>query len=119
MTASGDGHWKLDLMDGSAWFSDWFAERLHWQDQAKRSTFDDLRPFMAPASWDLLLGQLRAHLEQKTILDIEFAVQIGEGQIQWWRMRGAAQTNEAGRPVQFAGTVSDISAERNRLPKPH
>jgi PAS domain-containing protein len=119
MTANGDGQWKLDLLDGSAWFSDWFAQRLSWGNQAKRSTFDDLRPFMAPAVWDLLLGQLRAHLERKTVLDIEFEVQIREGQTQWWRLRGAAELNDAGRPVRFAGTVSDVSAERNRVPDTH
>jgi PAS domain-containing protein len=119
MTANGDGHWKLDLLDGSAWFSDWFAQRLRWRDHAKRSTFDDLRPFISPAVWELLLGQLRAHLEQKTVLDIEFEVQISEAQTQLWRLRGAAEVNDAGRPVRIAGTVSDISAERDLKPKNH
>jgi hypothetical protein len=112
MKASGDGFWELNLADGSAWFSDWFYSRLQWSEPVKRPAFSDLRPIMSSATWDDLLHKLRSHLEQRTPLDAEFQVQLGESQTQWWHLRGSAQRNNAGHPTHFAGWVRDVTASR-------
>src|ERR1700731_2081815 len=112
MQASGDGFWELDLADGSAWFSDWFCARLQWTETAKRPAFADLRPSMAPETWDALLRQLRSHLEERTALDTQFPVQLAAGQTEWWHLRGTAQRDAVGRPTHFAGCVRDVTAAR-------
>ena len=99
-------------MNGAAWFSDWFRQRLSWPEVIKRQTLHDLRLAMQSDTWDLLLRTLRAHLEQGTPLDLEFQVQLGEGLTQRWRMRGSAQFNEFRHPTHFAGTMCDVSAGR-------
>ncbi len=111
MKASGDGFWELALSDGSAWFSEWFHERLRWAEAAKRS-FNDLRPIFAPETWEMLLNHLRAHLEQKIPFDATFQVQLADGQTEWWHMRGLAQLNEVGHPVHVAGSVRDVTETR-------
>jgi PAS domain-containing protein len=116
MKASGDGFWEFNLADGSAWFSDWFCERLQWTDVVKRPAFSDLRPMVSPETWDELLRKLRLHLEQRTPLDAEFQVHLSAGQIEWWHMRGAAQRNDAGHPTHFAGCVRDVTASRDSKP---
>jgi PAS domain-containing protein len=117
MQASGDGFWELDLADGSAWFSDWFCPRLQWSDPVRRSAFSDLRPLMSTETWEALLRKLRAHLEERTPLDTEFAVQLSQGQTEWWHMRGSAQRNGAGMPTHFAGWVRDVTANRAAPPE--
>jgi hypothetical protein len=112
MTASGDGFWELDLVDGSAWFSDWFSTRLHWPDAAKRPSFSDLRPVLSPETWDVLLRKLRSHLEERTPLDVQFQVQPALGEAQWWHMRGSAPRTALSHPTHFAGSVSDITVAR-------
>jgi PAS domain-containing protein len=112
MQASGDGFWELDLADGSAWFSDWFAPRLKDSDPSRRPAFNDLRPIMSMENWDSLLRKLRAHLEERTPLDTEFQVQPSSDRTEWWHLRGCAQRNDAGHPTHFAGSVRDISAHR-------
>jgi PAS domain-containing protein len=112
MRASGDGFWELDLADGSVWFSDWFCPRLTWREPAKHRAFSDLRPLMAPETWDALLRGLRSHLEERTPLDTEFQVQLAQGQTEWWHMRGSAQRNDTGHPTHFAGCVSNVTASR-------
>jgi PAS domain-containing protein len=113
MQASGDGFWELDLADGSAWFSDWFGERLQGGDLVRRPAFSDLRPLMNSETWDGLLRKLRSHLEERTPLDTEFSVQLPQGHIEWWHMRGCAQRNGAGHPTHFAGCVRDITENRS------
>jgi PAS domain-containing protein len=110
MKASGDGFWELALSDGSAWFSEWFHERLRWAEAAKRS-FNDLRPIFAPETWEMLLNHLRAHLEQKIPFDATFPVRLADGQTEWWHMRGSAQLNDVGHPVHVAGSVRAVTSE--------
>ena len=110
MKASGDGFWELALTDGSAWFSEWFHERLRWIEGVKRSTFNDLRPFFSPDSWDLLLHQLRAHLEQKIPFDAKFSVQLADGRTECWHMHGSVQLNDIGHPTHVAGSVRVVTA---------
>ena len=112
MRASGYGFWELDLADGSAWFSEWFCPRLEGKEPAKRAAFSDLRPLMAPESWNALLRKLRSHLEERTPLDTEFQVRLAHGQTEWWHMRGSAQRNDAGHPTHFAGCMRDVTATR-------
>jgi hypothetical protein len=108
------GHWGLDLWDGSAWFSDWFYQRLQWPTAIKRIKLDDLRPNLVAGAWELLLRQIRSHLEMQTPLDAEIQVQVKEGRIERWRMQGSAERNPGGQPVRLAGSVSEVSAERRR-----
>jgi PAS domain-containing protein len=112
MQASGDGFWELNLVDGSAWFSDWFSARLQWSEASRRSAFGDLRPIMSSETWDDLLRKLRSHLEQQLPLDTEFEVQLATGQVEWWHMRGSAQRSATGHPTHFAGCVRDVTATR-------
>jgi hypothetical protein len=111
MKACGDGFWELNLTDGSTWFSEWFYDRLRWPEGVKRTSFDDLRPVVSPGTWDTLLLELRAHLEQQIPLDAEFQVQLSEGRTEWWQIRGAAQLNHIGHPIHVAGSVRDVTAE--------
>ncbi|HEY0799601.1 MAG TPA: hypothetical protein VGD54_02080 [Steroidobacteraceae bacterium] len=113
MQASGDGFWELDLVGGSAWFSDWFSNRLNWPDGAKRLSLSDLRPALSAETWDALLRQLRSHLEERTPLDVEFQVQPSQGEAQRWHMRGSAPRTDLYHPTHFAGSVRDVSAVRS------
>jgi hypothetical protein len=111
MQASGDGFWEIDLSDGSAWFSDWFYERLGWTESARRPAFNDLRPFLVPEAWDCLLKAMRSHLEERTPLDAEFQVQLPDRN-EGWHMRGMAQRNDRGHPTHFSGIVRAVGAAR-------
>jgi PAS domain-containing protein len=113
--APGGGLWELDLWDGSAWFSDWFYQRLHWPAEVRRTRLEDLRPNLVAGAWEVLLLQIRSHLELQTPLDAEIQVRVSDGQTECWRIRGSAERNPGGQPVRLAGTVLDISAERRPL----
>lgn len=110
----GDGLWELDLVNGTAWFSDWFYLRLGWPMEVKRKRLDDLRPNLPVGAWEALLLAIRGHLERQMPLDAELCVQLQGGQIEWWRMLGAVERNSRGKPVHLAGSVRDVTAEPRR-----
>jgi hypothetical protein len=109
------GLWGLDLWSGSAWFGDWFYRRLQWPTKIRRTRLDDLRPNLLAGDWQILLLQIRGHLELQTPLDAEIRVQVNGGPIEWWRVQGSVERNPGGQPVRLAGSVRDISAERRPL----
>jgi len=73
-----------------------------------------LRPNLAAEAWDVLLLQIRAHLEAKTPLALEIRVRLPSGQFERWRVLASAEHNTGGQPVYLAGSMQDVSAERDR-----
>ncbi len=114
LRASGDGFWELNLLDGSAWFSDWFYAKLRWPADVKRLSLQDLQPMIPPDAWDGLLREIRDHLERRTPLNAAFRVQLKDGHIEWWQIRGSAERNDVGHPVYLAGSMRDVSADQCR-----
>ena len=108
LDSCGDGFWECDLLEGTAWFSDWFYRKLAWGAEAKRTALADLQAQMQPAAWNALMGAIRGHLEQGKPLDLEFEVRVGGDSLERWRIRGCAQRNDAGRPVYLAGSMREV-----------
>jgi PAS domain-containing protein len=111
LAACGDGFWECDLLDGSAWFSDWFYQKFGWVRDAKRNTFAALQARMPPMAWLGLMDKIRGHLEQGVILDFEFDVRPAGDALERWRVCGRAHRNEAGQPVYLAGSMRAIDGE--------
>jgi PAS domain-containing protein len=111
LAACGQGFFELDLLDGSAWFSDWFYEKLGWPPEDRRSALAALEPAVEPAAWAAFMAHLRDHLERARPLDLEIEVRRPSASRERWRVQGAALRNTAGRPVAVAGSMRDVAAE--------
>jgi PAS domain-containing protein len=107
LEACGDGFWECDLLAGSAWFNDWFYRKLDWTRDAKRTTLGDLQPALRAGAWDRLMGMFRDHLEKGIPFDLEVDVDLQGTRRERWRMRGAAQRNDAGQPIYLAGSMRE------------
>ncbi len=112
LDASGDGFWELNLLDGSAWFSDWFYAQLHWTEERKPDSWASLRPAMRPEGWVAVLREMRVHLEEHTPFDVEVPIRVPDGGERWWRIRGRAERDSGRQPQYLSGVAHDISKER-------
>jgi|SRR5450432_2420252 len=112
LPADGGGQWQLDLQTGTAWFSDWFHQRLRWPTELKRRRLADLKPILPVGAWEALLLGIRDHLERQVPLDTQLRVELPGGEIRSWRILGSTERNSRGKLVFLAGTMQDISAER-------
>jgi hypothetical protein len=112
--AGPEGLWGLVLWKGSAWFSDWFYQRLQWPTSVKHTRLENLRPNLPQGAWETFLASIRSHLEQGMPLDAELRVQTNSGRIEWWRVTGAVERNVGGQPVYLAGRMQDVTAEPRR-----
>jgi PAS domain-containing protein len=114
LPVGGGGTWELDLLSGTATFSDWFYERLQWPAELKRRRLADLKPNLPAGAWEALLLAIRAHLERQMPLDLPLRVHLPGGEIQRWRILGSAVRNEREKPVLLTGSARDISGQRDR-----
>ena len=112
LSAGGQGILGLDLWNGCAWFSDWFAQRLQWPAGVERKRLDALRVHLPGGAWESLLAAIRNHLERQVPLDLEVCAQLPDGRFEWWRVQGVAEHNAGGQPVYLSVNVCDLSAER-------
>jgi len=112
LEASGDGYWELNLLDGSAWFSEWFYLQLQWSSEMRVATWSALRESLHPTSWEKTLRRMRDHLETRAVFDLEVQIENGAGETRWWRLRGAAERHPWGQPRYLSGSATDVSAER-------
>jgi len=110
--ASGDGFWELNLLDGSAWFSDWFYTQLRWNEERKPDSWASLRPAIRPDGWVSMLREMRGHLEEHVPFDVEVPIRVADGGERWWRIRGRAERDLGRQPRYLCGTAYDISKER-------
>ena len=110
LESCGDGFWEFDLLQGSAWFSDWFYQKLGWGRETKRTALADLQAQMQPTAWNALMAKIRCHLEQGADLDLEFEVRAAGDSLERWRMLGRAHRNDAGQPMYLAGSMREVHA---------
>jgi hypothetical protein len=111
LQACGDGFWELDLKDGSAWYSEWFYQKLGWPTETKRTTLKDLEPILQPAAWAGLMTRIREQLEQSRPLDLDFEAAVPGAPPERWQIRGSAQRNAAGQPESLAGSMRVVGAD--------
>ncbi|HLW25103.1 MAG TPA: hypothetical protein VKT22_12155 [Steroidobacteraceae bacterium] len=110
LAASGDGFWEIDLIDGSAWFSEWFYQKLGWSPETKRAAVNDLKDALDPAEWEGFMRRFRAHLEQAVPFDPRLSVKCADGKREWWQLRGRAERTDGGLPIYVAGSARELSA---------
>jgi len=111
LAGCGDGFWELDLLDGSAWYSDWFYRRLGWPLETKRNTLYDLRDALDDEQWESFMRSLRAHLEQSAPLEVRLTIRGADGQRECWLLKGTAERTHTGLPMHVAGSARQIPAD--------
>jgi len=100
----------LDLWNGSAWFSDWFYQRLQWPAEVRRTRLDELQPNLPDGAWESLLLAIRDHLERQVPLDVNVCARLEDGRTECWRIQGLAERNAAGQPVYLECSTREVSA---------
>ena len=104
---SSDGIWDWDAVTGEVYYSPRFKELLDYTgDDPEFGTFKDR---LHPEDRDRVLQMLRDHLKRRSDYDAEFRLCVKTGAYRWFRARGQAVWNAAGRATRMSGSISDIT----------
>ena len=109
VTGSNDGLWDWDLLTGEVYYSARFNELLGYTDAKLESTVQASVSLLHPDDKELTIAAMRAHLEQGKPYDVEYRARTRSGAYRWFRARGRAVRNAAGKPVRMAGSITDTT----------
>jgi PAS domain S-box-containing protein len=104
-----DGLWDWNVVTNDVWFAPRFKELLGYKDHELAHTFANWESRLHPEDRGRILEAVRLHLEQRRPYEVEARVRVKSGEYRWFRARGEAVRDEAGKAVRMAGSIEDIN----------
>ncbi len=118
VAGTNDGILDWNIVDDSMYVSE-RALRIFGIDPAttslrtKRDWSALILPRMHPEDRERLLAEKLAPSDGRTVIhEGEYRVRHDDGSYRWTRFRGMKVSDESGRPIRWAGSVSDIDAAK-------
>ncbi|SOB99515.1 methyl-accepting chemotaxis sensory transducer with Pas/Pac sensor [Ureibacillus xyleni] len=117
--------WDMEVVQGDPvnpnnafWWSNQFRKVLGYKDETDfpnvlSSWSDSLHPEDQEKSVQALVDYLNDYSGRSTF-DIEYRLKKKDGTFRWFRARGEAARNPNGVPLRVAGTIRDITFEKNK-----
>ncbi len=112
VAGSSDGLWDWDLRTDRVHYSSRFKELLGYGADEFDDDLDAWIDHLHGDDRDLVLAQLREHLEQDTPFRHEYRLRTKAGGYRWFVARGACLRDGAGAAVRMAGSITDITEQR-------
>jgi PAS domain S-box-containing protein len=104
-----DGLYDWNLLTGHVWYASRFRETVGYEAADFPDTFIAFQNVLHSEDRSLVMGKIRAHLENQDRLDIRCRIVHRSGEVRWCRLRGQAERDAAGRPARLSGSLTDIS----------
>ena len=107
-----DGIWDWNMAANSLYLSPRYCELLGYGPDELAQHSETWESHLHPDERDRVIDQLRQHLEEHVPYDSEYRLRIRSGEYRWFRSRGQALWDEAGRPLRMAGSLTDINKRK-------
>ena len=115
MLGAFDGFWDYDPSSGQVWYSDRFVQLLGLEPGDDEAFPPHLESFTARLHADdrqATLDAIEAHLTGQAPYDITYRLWVERQGFRWFRARGQAHWNADGVATRMAGSIQDITAQR-------
>lgn len=115
--------WDMTIKDGDTnngelWYSQQFRKVLGYEnEQDFPNTFEAFANSLHPDDKERVLTQLSASLNDysgNTPFDMDYRLRKKDGEYRWFHAGGGALRDENGVPLRLAGTIRDITFEKNK-----
>jgi diguanylate cyclase (GGDEF)-like protein/PAS domain S-box-containing protein len=107
---SADGLWDWDIPAGEVFYSPRCFELLGYASDESPHTFEWFGDQVHPDDVRRAGAVVEAHLHNHAPYDLQYRLRHKNGSYIWFRARGQAVWDEAGKPTRMAGSISDISS---------
>ncbi|WP_254460094.1 methyl-accepting chemotaxis protein [Xanthomonas sacchari] len=124
-SATTDGLWEMSVIAGDPinpsnefWWSSQFRAMLGFSSELDfPNVLDSWASRLHPEDKQATLDAFAAHLADRsgqTPYDVEYRLQLKNGQYRWFRALGTTQRDPQGTPLRVAGALTDITERRER-----
>ena len=108
------GMWDWDLAGGQQHYSERYRELLGYTDEPEFIRDFSFREHLHPQDRDRVMEAIRAHLENRAVLDETFRLRCRDGGYRWFVARGQARWDGAGKAIRFGGAITDVTQVKVR-----
>ena len=109
---SSDGFWDWDLNRNVTYFSPRFRELLGYADEEEFHREFHFKTSLHPDDRDQAVAAQDAALLEQVGFDHTYRLRCRDGDYRWFRGRGRASWNAAGGAYRFAGSITDVTAQK-------
>lgn len=115
--------WDMTIKDGDTdnaelWYSTQFRKLLGYEnEQDFPNTLESFANSLHPDDKEKVLAQLSASLNDysgKTPFNMDYRLRKRNGEYRWFHAEGGALRDKNGVPLRLAGTIRDITFEKNK-----
>jgi len=114
---SNDGFWDGNFLRDEPWNSPrtpvWWSPQvkamLGYTDEEFPDVLESWVSRLHPEDADRVFAALTAHIDRRVPYDVEYRLLTKAGEYQWFRARGQAIWNEAGRVVRMSGSLQCVT----------
>jgi two-component system, sensor histidine kinase and response regulator len=110
--SSSEGHWESDLVLKRVWFSSSYHALLGYEDGELGHSIEDYERDVHEADLAALRAALREHIMFGVPLSYDVRLRMKDGEFRWFRQRGMAERNAAGRATSISGSIQDIHEQK-------
>lgn len=114
VAGSASGLWDWDKKTGDLFWSDRFMEMVGVQPEDFSGKLEEFTERLHPEDKDTVIKALDDHFKFKTPYNIDYRLRREDGSYIWIHAKGQGLWNEAGEPIRMAGSVDDISADKEK-----
>lgn len=112
MNGTNEGMWDWNIASGEDYFSDRWYELLGYARGEIAPGVNIRHEHLHPEDKNRSLAAVRAHLDRREPYDIEYRLRTKGGEYRWFRARGQAIWDAAGRPLRMVGSLCDVTERR-------
>jgi PAS domain S-box-containing protein len=114
---SNDGFWDGQVLPGEPWSSPrtpvWWSPRvkamLGYTDKEFPDVLESWTSRLHPEDAERVFAALSAHIERREPYDTEYRLLTKSGEYHWFRARGQAIWDDAGRTVRMSGSLQCVT----------
>ncbi len=110
-----DGLWEWEVGTEHAWYAPRFKELLGYAEDELEDTLATFQSRLHPDDYSMVMDAIRRHFKHGEPFDCEHRLLTASKEYLWFRVRGVAERDEAGRAVRLAGSLQDITASKQYL----
>lgn len=114
VAGTSDGLWDWDLVTNKVWYSPRFWALLGFKesDSLPEDNIHSWRSQVHPDDQDSMLQSLSLSHDTGKEYDDQYRMLTRDGSYRWFRVRGATRYCDSGKAIRMAGSIQDISEQR-------
>ncbi|EIC19378.1 PAS domain S-box protein [Thiorhodovibrio frisius] len=109
---SNDGLWDWNIQTNALYLAPRFMELMGYQDDEFEATLEWWRSRIHPEDLDAVVAAVEAHLRNEAPFEEEYRLRHKSGEYFWIKARGAAIFDAEGQPLRMAGSIHDITQQK-------